>query len=308
MSVSCRACCVKAATRTRWAAGVLTGLMYVCISAIEPAAGAPDSVIYFQAHRGGLEEVPENTLAALTYAWAIPGAVPELDIRTTQDGVPVCIHDETPARTTAAPAEWANKNIRDIPLATLQTWDAGSHFAPHYSGERVPTLAAVLDLLAAVPSRQLYLDLKDVDNRQIIAMLTTREVTEQIIFVHGSPAACLELSQSWSGARTMTWLSGSPERIKTRFRELATTNFAGISQIQLHLQPEEAGVAGRYALGDAFLEEAVTAARSAGVTLQARPFVFDTPSFRALIDRGIHWYVADAPKKMRAAIVAAAGE
>lgn len=254
------------------------GLMAaMSVPAVEPA-------VYFQAHRGGLEEVPENTLAAMNYAWAIPGAVPEIDIRTTQDGVLVGIHDKTPRRTTNAPAEWADKNIREIPLAVIQSWDAGSYFDPVYGAERVPTMDAVLDLLAADETRQLYLDLKDVDNGQVIETLKARDVTAQVIFVHGSPEACKVLSQSWPGARTMTWLSGSPERIKTRFRALAGEKFDGISQIQLHLQPEEKGVPGSYALGEAFLAEAVKTTAATGTTLQVRPFVFDTVSLRALID------------------------
>ncbi|MCF6285801.1 MAG: glycerophosphodiester phosphodiesterase family protein [Candidatus Hydrogenedentes bacterium] len=261
--------------------------------------------IYFQAHRGGLDERPENTLAALNYAWKIPGAVPELDVRTTQDGVLVCIHDRTPKRTTDAPLEWAGKNIRAIPYAMLRTWDAGSHFDRAYAGERVPRLDAVLDLLAADPARQLYLDLKDVDNAQVIAMIKAKKVTGQVIFVHGSPAACLVLSTSWPGARTMTWLGGSPEKIPSRFRELAETKFAGIDQIQLHLKPAEAGGPGSYQMGEAFLKEAVATTREMGVTLQVRPFVFDSNSLRALIDAGIHWYVADAPKALRDSIESA---
>ena len=42
-----------------------------------------------------------------------------------------------------------------------------------------------------------------------------------------------------------------------------------------------------------------------GATLQVRPFVFDTASLRALIDRGIYWYVADAPRALRKDIEAA---
>lgn len=268
-------------------------------------AFATEPVVYFQAHRGGLEEVPENTLAAMRYAWAIPGAVPEIDIRTTQDGVLVGIHDKTPRRSTNAPAAWADRDIREIPLAVIQSWDAGSYFDPAYAAERVPTLDVVLDLLAADETRQLYLDLKDVDNGQVIEKLKAHNVTAQVIFVHGSPAECKVLSQSWPGARTMTWLSGPPTRIKARFRELAAEKFDGISQIQLHLQPAEKGVPGTYAVGEEFLAEAVKTVVATGTTLQVRPFVFDTASLRALIDRGIYWYVADAPRALRKDIEAA---
>ena len=33
------------------------------------AAGSGADAVHFQAHRGGLKEAPENTLAAYRYAW-----------------------------------------------------------------------------------------------------------------------------------------------------------------------------------------------------------------------------------------------
>lgn len=261
--------------------------------------------IYFQAHRGGLDEVPENTLAAVEYAWGIPGAVPEVDIRTTQDGILVCIHDKTPERTLSAPNEWADKSIREIPYSLLKSWDAGSYFDATYSDAKVPTLSALLEKLAARPESQLYLDLKDVENAAVVAMIMKYKVSPQIIFVHGSPKACLALSKSWPGARTMTWLSGPPAGIKSRFRNLAESGFEGIDQIQLHLKPDADEVPGKYQLGAAFLQEAVDTAQASGTTLQVRPFIFDTKSLRALIDMKIHWYVADAPGALRKSIEAA---
>lgn len=284
--------------------GIIAAIVvFLAVSA--PADEPATPAIYFQAHRGGLEEVPENTLPALRYAWTIPGAVPEVDVQTTQDGQFVILHDDTPQRTTDAPPEWAERNIRDIPFATLRAWDAGRRFDARYAGAKVPSLEEVLDLLKAQPDRQLYLDLKAVDNGRIIALLKDRGVTGQVLFVHGSPAECEKLSQAWPGARTMTWLSGNPERIKTRFRELATTGFKGISQIQLHLKPKEGAGPGVYELDPEFLREAQDAATAAGVALQIRPFVFDPPAMRQLIDLGVRWFVADAPKALRDAIDAA---
>ncbi len=51
--------------------------------------------IYFQAHRVTIVEAPENTLPAYRHAWRIFGAIPEVDVRTTADGVLVCLHDAT---------------------------------------------------------------------------------------------------------------------------------------------------------------------------------------------------------------------
>lgn len=265
-------------------------------------APAETPALFFQAHRGGLDEVPENTLPALDHAWSIPGAVPEVDIQTTQDGVMVILHDDTPRRTTNAPAEWADRKLAEIPYTEVRTWDAGAWFGQAYAGTPVPTLDAVLEKLKEKPDRQIYLDLKAVDIEALIAKLKAAGVTDRVIFVHGSPEACKRLSGAWPGARTMTWLSGDPARIKGRFRELAREKFDGISQIQLHLRPKEGAGPGEYELDWPFLEEAMKTATDAGVDLQVRPFVFDPPALRALVDLGVRWYVADAPAALRSAL------
>lgn len=113
-------------------------LTVVPCAAAEPAA-------WFQAHRGALDERPENTLPAIEHAWGLPGAVPEVDLRTTKDGVIVCIHDKTPARTTDAPETWAGKPIAEIPYDVLATWDA---CAPHRRQAGTPGLPSQKQLRA----------------------------------------------------------------------------------------------------------------------------------------------------------------
>lgn len=276
---------------------LLCSIPLLLLSAVlEPAA-------WFQAHRGGLDEVPENTLVAFEHAWAIPGAVPEVDLRTTQDGVIVCLHDETPARTTNAPPEWKDKPIKDIPAATLRAWDAGAWFDPTYAGTPVPTLDEVFAALNRDPARRLYLDIKAVDLDQLGARIDAAGVRNQVLFVHGSPVMCRRLSKQFPGIPTMTWLSGDPDSVQRRFRDLAAKRFEGIQQIQLHLTPK-GEAPGVYELDEAFLREAVAATQSAGIQLQVRPFNFDGPSLRHLRDLGIRWYVADAPRAFANALAA----
>lgn len=51
--------------------------------------------IYVHAHRGTIEETARTTLVAYRHAWRISGAMPEVDVRTTADGVEACLHDAT---------------------------------------------------------------------------------------------------------------------------------------------------------------------------------------------------------------------
>ncbi len=284
-------------------------MQLVLVLAFLLAAGdAAEVKVCFQSHRGGADEAPENTLPAFEHSWAIPGAVPEADLRTTQDGVIVCLHDDTPKRTTNAPAPWEDMALRDIPLAEVRKWDAGRRIARKQVSAKVPTLDELLALMAGHPERQLYLDLKDVDVAAVKAAIAARDLQRQIIFVHGSPATCLELSGLYEGARTMTWLSGSPEDIQSRYEALQEKGFAGISQLQFHLQPRKVRPVLEYQLDTAFLRRAVAETRAAGVDLQLRPFVVTPEALRQLIDLGVFWYVTDAPQSFHDCVKEALAE
>lgn len=270
-------------------------LVLLCLSIVQPLhAEAPK--VFFQSHRGGVNEVPENTLVALRHSWQISGAVPEVDLRTTSDGTIVCMHDGTPERTTNAPEEYARTAIDKIPLVTLRSWDAGSHFDGKYAGEKVPTLDEVIALLKEDSRRELYLDLKGVDLDQLVAIIKREKIEDRIIFVHGSPLMCRKLQGLYPGARTMTWLSGDPEKIQQRFADLKENKFKGISQLQFHLQTKVLTPEITYVFDTGYLEDAVAATRKNNVDFQLRPFDFNAQSLRYLIDLGVYWYVSDDPE------------
>lgn len=85
---------------------------------------------------------PENTLAGIAAALRLGCDAIEVDVHCTSDGVPVLIHDETVDRTTDGTG-----NIHEMSLDAARTLDAGARqFAPKYQGERIPTLAEVLDM------------------------------------------------------------------------------------------------------------------------------------------------------------------
>lgn len=94
------------------------------------------------AHRGDSGSVPENTLAAFESAISAGADGVEFDVQRTLDGEIVVIHDESLQRTAGNPAQ-----VGEMALQDLQGLDAGSWFGPQFSGQRVPTLAQVLELL-----------------------------------------------------------------------------------------------------------------------------------------------------------------
>ena len=86
-------------------------------------------------HRGAAALAPENTLAGFRAAAAAGARWVEFDVKLTEDGVAVLMHDETLDRTTDGRGAVAH-----TPFATIAALDAGGWFGSGFGGERVPTL------------------------------------------------------------------------------------------------------------------------------------------------------------------------
>jgi len=99
------------------------------------------------AHRGASTAAPPNTLAAFEKAIELGADGIEFDVHLSADGVPVVIHDFTVNGTTNG-----SGRVASLTLVQLKQLDAGSYFDPAFAGERIPTLAEVLE---AVGSRLL---------------------------------------------------------------------------------------------------------------------------------------------------------
>lgn len=94
------------------------------------------------AHRGAKATQPENTLASFKEAIAVGAEGIELDVHLSKDNRLIVIHDEKVNRTTDGKGY-----IKDLTLEELKVLDAGSWFGNEFSGERLPTLDEVLNLL-----------------------------------------------------------------------------------------------------------------------------------------------------------------
>lgn len=103
------------------------------------------------AHRGASIAAPPNTLAAFKKAVELGADGVEFDVQLSADGVPVVIHDFTVDATTDG-----SGRVADMPLAQLHELDAGSTFDPAFAGERIPTLAEVLETVG----HQLFLNVE----------------------------------------------------------------------------------------------------------------------------------------------------
>lgn len=94
-------------------------------------------------HRGACAYAPENTLASIRKAAAQGARWVEFDVRLTREGDLVLMHDDDVRRTTNG-----RGRVLDFGRADLAALDAGSWFGGAFAGERVPTLAETIALLA----------------------------------------------------------------------------------------------------------------------------------------------------------------
>ncbi len=116
------------------------------------------------AHRGASYDAPENTLAAIDLAWHQQADAVEIDVRLTSDGEIVAIHDEETTRLAGVEGTVSGRTLEE-----LKQLDVGSWKDEAFAGQRVPTLA---DLLNFVPhGKRLLVEVKVGD--EIVEPLTS---------------------------------------------------------------------------------------------------------------------------------------
>ncbi len=106
------------------------------------------------AHRGVLEDVPENTFAALRRVAELGIDGIAVDIRQTKDNQLILMCDETIDRTTDGKGR-----VDQLLYAEIQQYDAGSWRGPEFQKERVPLLSDVLKF-CKINSLKLILNVK----------------------------------------------------------------------------------------------------------------------------------------------------
>lgn len=178
---------------------VAAGALLAAIAVITHRAGEGRSLaqraglpyIAVMAHRGLSELAPEETDPAYRLALELGADYLEADIQRTADGVLVCIHDDTPARTTDVASIFPgreNNTIDTFTYAELLTLDAGSWFntrSPDHAREsfhalKIITLEELIDIAESSENRPgLYLETKSAHRypgieKQILELLRAR--------------------------------------------------------------------------------------------------------------------------------------
>ena len=241
-------------------------------------------------------------MAAFLYTWKL-GGIPEADIHTTADGVIICLHDRTLSRTTNAPKNIRNQNVKTLTFKEIRKWDAGVKLRKEFKGERVPSLEEVFKRMKGHPQRQVYLDIKAVDLKALGRLIDQFKVNKQVLIASPRQSDCQKLKKITKGLRTMIWIGGSGSDIKKKFSRVVDSKFAGVDQVQLHLHDRKSSRSFRYELGREFLLDALQTCGDRNVDLEVFPFKFDDSSLHTLLDIGIRWFATNEPKRFKQTIL-----
>jgi glycerophosphoryl diester phosphodiesterase len=262
-----------------------------------------------QAHRGAGELSEENSLEAFQLGWKL-NCIPESDVRMTRDGVIVAFHDNNFARVVKdVSSELAKKGVKDVTFAELQKLDIGSFKGEKFAGRRVPRLSDVFKLMRDHPERRLYMDIKEVDLPKLASEAKSAGVEKQVIFA----STKYDLIRAWRklvpDGQTLLWMGGTEEKLNQRFEELRKTNFADVTQVQIHTRlPEGVTTIARDAvdpfnLSDKFLRERGDELRRRGILYQTLPWGGATREiYWKLLELGFMSFATDHPDVTWAAV------
>ena len=218
------------------------------------------------AHRGAGTGPLENTLTGFRTAIGWEVDCIECDVRSSQEGTPVLLHDFTLERVSTEEGLVAEKSVK-----ALQALEIGD-------GEKIPTLTEFLDLVALHKDARINLDVKVVDiEDQIWEMIQDYDVAHRTI------------------------ISSFIQPVLTRFRnineELAT---ALIYEYDLQNPVEVARKLGCTAINPQlhFVDEQLVQFCHQG-ELEINPWVINEPEeMRRFIDWGVDGIITDCSPRL----------
>jgi glycerophosphoryl diester phosphodiesterase len=177
----------------RWAAGLAAvALASVAVPPLVLWASLPnrlgaESVVQVTAHRGHARAAPENTLSAMRKAIESGADYVEMDVQQTADGVVVLLHDRDLKRVAGL-----SRRLDEMSFDEVRRLDVGAWFDPVFAGERVPTLAEVIDLCRGRTRLNIELKFFGPDRR-------LAEAVAGIVSEKGIESDCLITSLEYDG-------------------------------------------------------------------------------------------------------------
>lgn len=147
--------------------------------------------VMIAAHRGDPVQAPENTLPAIEAAILQAADFVEIDVQLSADGVPVLFHDASLYR-----IDGSKRLIKDLTIGEIKKVDAGSWFAPEFTGTVIPTLE---EAIQQIDGRcRLLIDIKLTDEpervaRAVVDIIQEYEIADQCLIQSFSPRVLSEI-------------------------------------------------------------------------------------------------------------------
>lgn len=252
-----------------------------------------------QSHRGAGELGPENSKEAFELAWSL-GTIPEADLRTTTDGVIVAFHDKNFERILPHESEEVRKKgIENHSWEEVSQMDIGIWKGEKYKGQRVPSFENIVSLLKEDSRRKIYVDIKNVDLKQLATDAKKEGISDRLILASTKPEQIREWKKLAPQSFTLHWMGGDEAKLRERLAQLEKGHFEGIDQLQIHVRKENGG----FSPSEAFLKETGRRLRSQGILFQTLPWDNRDPiTYQQLMELGCASFATDFPDVVSKAV------
>lgn len=267
------------------------------LSGMNPPRDASVPACIIQAHRGAGTLAPENTLPSFELAWRL-GVVPEADVRTTRDGVIVAFHDKDLKRVVKdVPPEFAGRGVADLTWDELSRLDVGAYKGKEFAGQHAPKIEDVFIAMKARPGRLLYLDIKDVDLQRLADMARKHGVVKRTLLASTDDALIQRWKELLPQSGTLLWMGGNEAKLTPRLRKWRERNFAGVTQLQIHVTVGDLNSDEPFDPSSPFLRGVADELERHGVLFQVLPKnKSDARAYTKLMELGVDSFATDDPK------------
>jgi glycerophosphoryl diester phosphodiesterase len=267
--------------RATWARVAVAAVLAMLV--VTPAVSTGQARVAVAAHRGGAQLWPENSLLAYRNALGIGVEYLETDVHLTADGEVVVLHDPTLDRTTTGRGAVRDQKAADLASVRLKAADGS------VTGEPVPTLAQLLDLLKPSPAR-LLLEIKVGAGRQrypdieekTLALVKQRGLLDRVVIMAFEAPTIVRVRELEPSARTTLLVSRTRiERERVAAREAVKwAKAAGASDLGIDFRVLDADV--------------IADSRTAKLRLAAWT-VNDEADIRRVLALGVDVVISDRP-------------
>jgi glycerophosphoryl diester phosphodiesterase len=190
--------------------------------------------------------------------------------------------------------------VQDVTLQELAALDVGAWKDAAFAGQRVCSVAEIFTLMRGRPDRALYLDIKDVHLPCLAALVQEFDVAAQVIVAAPDEALLRQWKTFVPHGQTLLWIglrgTGDDGTLRQRLERLKAEDFAGITQLQLHVEAIRHDGAWQFTPSLELMRATAGDLKSTGVLFQALPWDCpDAEVYRTLVEAGVQSFASDYP-------------